>query len=293
VLRVVTVLVVSLKDLTQESLEEQEYRDSILRFYQGNKILDIDNKKKDLEIQCPIKTYTVKSTLNDKAIKRALADRMAECWRTWYKGELELFSQEGSYCHVCYYITFEDKNKEVEDLALFMHTQRPAWSDLTYEKYLTPFATQSTDKVEKKLEYYQKYNQDGVEKAFPDLTTSNDYAVVFVYAKGLSAIDAFLAGKKTELLAGGTFSLLYGGMAMLAGGKLVSLSMTVPFLSAAGPAGWVVLGVGAAGAGMGGLLFWLGAKDDNPDWMSAVILTEYNTDKIQGLGCEIAPARLG
>ncbi len=72
------------------------------------------------DIRCPTQDITIKDNLDNKkgqnAAKKEISKYMDVCWDIYGKGDLELFTDENTYCAICAIFDFEDKDKEIKGL---------------------------------------------------------------------------------------------------------------------------------------------------------------------------------
>ncbi|MBW2966158.1 hypothetical protein KY342_03575 [Candidatus Woesearchaeota archaeon] len=82
------------------------------------------------DIRCPIQDITIKENLDDKkgqnAAKKEISKYINTCGDIYRKGNLDLFTDENTYCAICAISGFEDKGKEIKDLIgediIFLHS---------------------------------------------------------------------------------------------------------------------------------------------------------------------------
>jgi hypothetical protein len=196
---------------------------------------------------------------DQKAIKRKVAEQMADCWYKFDKGESELFEKnwgKDRFCAVCSIIEFEGAadNRKITGFAEYIATEnvKQAYGRGTYADYLTSEKTTDLDKFRKQP---------------LEIDTSKDYGVIFVYDKN-AGLDKFW----------GAVSFGSGaGMVALTTGVIASGTL-LPILPVAGVAALIGTGVGAAVGG--------------PAQYSAVtVLMPYSAQSFDSLNCEHLPVK--
>ena len=107
------------------------------------------------ELQCPVQKIEVKQSQVDNKVARAvIADRMANCWDTFGKGELKPFDKDwlGNgeiICKICDQIKFEDgiKASELNNFRDFLKTTKAVRYGDIYSKFLY-------DNFDEELDYF-------------------------------------------------------------------------------------------------------------------------------------------
>lgn len=225
-------------------------------------------KYKDLDFSEDIKCAPISKEIpykNEKEIMGAVAQNMANCWDMFGEGELELFdmepNQDINYCHLCYYMTFKDKNEKIpiKDFMNFLNTKRMI-SGETYLQYLRGYGT-SEEVVD-----YQKLVEMEKENAI-EIDTSKDYGIYLVYNKK----------KYTSQ----TWNIVRGvGYGFIAAGAIALMPFTGGVSSAVAiTAGGMVIG-GVVGSE---------TSDDSKDWNAFTVLYPHNEETIQRLDCNKLP----
>lgn len=266
-----------------------------------NAQLRINGLEFPTDIRCPARNVLIKEKESDKA-NDLIAKEMYYCWDQYGEGKLNLFTDESTYCAICSFIHV-DTNQPVTGLQDYLtQTQIPDKSGRLYSDYLAGFQTTRAEAVLGAIK-----NEPVVEKNMQSsLPGKNDYAVIFVYAKGNDQIRRVI-NHLTLSTAESKVGLAYGAFAGLgagtaAGGAVATGLMVAGAVGlAAGPPGWVVIGAGAAiGIAGGALTGWVisfFASPKVPEWAAFTVLREWNgadTAKIltDGLGCESLPVQL-
>ncbi|MFH0870022.1 MAG: hypothetical protein V1866_03115 [archaeon] len=232
------------------------------------------------DIYCPTKYYTILAR-NDENVKRFMADEMKSCWGTWGKGRLELFKDDGFYCHICSLVDFKGDQKQVNGLLDYLSTTSIPEGDgqgMTYIQYL---ASKSTEDVDPDLETAISTQQS------PDyMDTSKSYAVIFAYAKGEGAMEKFMEKAGTVVgggIAGGTAGFAVGSVILASKAAAIG---SIGAVAATGGTVLVVIGVGVAA---GAIIGWIASN--HVEWASVTTIEEFNATNLKEMGCEISDVR--
>lgn len=268
ILLVLIVFVFFLIDLKKSSLniiEDTECKSSIRSHIL---ILKATGEASVPDIYCPTKYYTVPAG-KDEDLNHYVAESLKTCWGTWGKGELQLFKEEGYFCHVCSVINFKGKPKKIEGLKDYLiNTPIKPGEDYSYMDYIAGYASEKAHP-----DLINKIKEEG----FADtIDTSKTYATMLVYAKDKAAIKSLL--DSMDVLGLGTTG---GGVTTgLAVGTAIGLTI------ASGGTAVVIAGIVTV---VGGVVGFINA--DNVNWVSLVVFTEYDAPALNKIGCEIAPAK--
>lgn len=72
------------------------------------------------DIRCPTQDITIKEDLDtakgQNTAKSHIIKSMEDCWEIYQKGNVDLFTDENTYCAICAIFDFEDKDKEITGL---------------------------------------------------------------------------------------------------------------------------------------------------------------------------------
>jgi hypothetical protein len=216
-------------------------------------------------IYCPTKYYTLAGK-NDADTKQQLAEALKTCWGTWGKGQLDLFKDEGYYCHMCSVIDFKDKNEKITDFNQYLaNTPIKAGEKTTYTDYLAGYASEGADP-----EVIKAFQEKGSTQV---IDTSKTYATIFLYAKGKSGIKKFLEGMDAL------------GLGTTGRGITTGLITGVVIGIAASSTG-VGIVVGLIGVVAGGIIGFTHA--DDVQWTGVTLFSEYNKDSLKKIGCQIS-----
>jgi len=263
VMIVMLIIVIRTKLLAERIVEDSKCQKDIISH---TLVLKLSREAISSEIYCPTQYYTLPGS-NEADTKHGLAEAMKTCWGTWGKGQLDLFKDEGYYCQICSVIDFKDKTKKVTGFNQYLaETPIKSGDSLAYIDYLAGYASEKADPtVIKNMQ----------EASSQTIDTSKTYATIFVYAKGKSFI------KRVFDYAGGATGTVGGG---LASGLVVGVMVGATIASGGTVA--IVAGVITAAGGILGF-----AYADDVNWASVVLLSEYNKEKLEQIGCQISPAK--
>jgi hypothetical protein len=232
------------------------------------------------EIYCPTRYYTLSGS-DETQTKSELAEAMKTCWGTWGRGKLNLFKEEGYYCHMCSVINFKENDKSIPGFSKYLiDTPVKPGSDLSYMDYLAGYASEKANP-----EFAEQYRNLG---DIGTIDTSKTYAVMFLYAKGNKFIKALLEG----------FGSLTGSTTTAAGGAVIGgVSGAVAGALIAKAAAVIGLGVSTGGAAIVGIavvgvagFIWGATKADNLEWFALTTLQEYDAETLKQIGCEATVA---
>ena len=238
-------------------------------------------------LKCPLNLVDIPSTASKDDIKPILADEMLNCWENFGSGELELFKEPtGKFCHICSHIIVPAKGIELKgtDFLSFLEepvqSTNPQRSGKTYAQLLYP-------KVQNAEKYFSDDQMAELRKsdvAIIDTDKNKDYAMVFWYVKGRSAMENFYAKADAATpglkMAGAGIGLLY------IGGKIIATAG----IAIASFVGWpIALVGGSVFLGGGWIAYILGDyAREPPSWMANTYIVPYDKDTLSSLGCEIA-----
>ena len=217
-------------------------------------------------IDCPTKEPTLSK--KDEEAKFELAEEMRKCWDDFHEGKEPLFTDEGLFCHVCTIADFKDKYGTLENFGDYLAKTKVPNHQYTYTEFLTNQQSKTGASINEEL---------AKEIREASLDKQNDYAVVYVYARGEDAIEEFQKYLNTD--AGNT--VLVSGVI---GGAAVIVMLT--------PVGWVGTGIAAGVAAISFTVSWIAdyfvAQD--VQYASFISLEEYNAENLNKV-CDIMPIR--
>lgn len=237
--------------------------------------------------------------------ERETAEALYKCSDQWWQGkDLLLFEDEGIYCQICSIINYTDDIK-ITDFDLYLANEKLTKGinkgKLTYQQYLTGYESSYADwEVD---QYYEVRSQG---QTSVNLDGNNDYAVIFLYAKGDDSVKKYISSiaavAGSTAVATGTYTA-YTGVAYAAGyfatveGGVIATVLSAPVATSAAlgvsttvATGGLVLIV--AGIGAVALAVSNNYLTDQAAYMSQVVLREYSTDALQSLGCTHLPVTL-
>ncbi len=258
-----------------QSVRQQSFLNTNVRFFSSG-------------LNCPLKRSEISSS-DKSVIKNVLADEMLDCWETFGKGDLELFSgEEGTFCHICSHIIVPDNAKLfqsefLEYLNSTAKTGNPLNNGKTYSQLLSP----SQRDAENFFTGEQLSSLKSSDFSLVDTSQSKDYAVVFWYIKGKDHMKDFFAKARS---ASPGIAVTAGGVGLVAVGIIV-LKVAGGAVSAiiVGTVGWPLVLGGAAVALIGGWIsygIW-GYARESPSWMAQTLIMPYDENVLSNLGCEI------
>lgn len=237
-------------------------------------------------ISCPTRVVNV-SDESDREVLYTIAEEIKWCWDTWGKGEFTLFDQDGTYCHMCSVISFEEQ-RTVPGLFEYLYTTdvRPG---VSYVDYFTPnhVGDRFTDD-----EFIQELRRSPL--AGRDVLGSDmSHVVLFYHVRGEEQLLAWMDGLDQDsagALGTGAVTGLVLGYAAEAG---TVAALSALGLCATGVGCLVVGGVGALAGVSTGLLTGSGASfltyfltNDPPESFSSVIFRPLTPEQIGDLRCE-------
>ncbi|MDP6293212.1 MAG: hypothetical protein QF486_06245 [Candidatus Woesearchaeota archaeon] len=222
------------------------------------------------EFNCPTTEIFIK-TEDPLPIKRTVARAMHSCWDTFGYGKLDLFEGDGVFCHLCSTIGFE-KEQEVKGMLKYLHTAKVR-AGKTYAQSMSP-AFSGTDAALDALG--DQIKQGDV------LDTSQQYAVVFVYARGrgLGELVAHYSKKGLSYGVGGTMIVI--GLKTSAAGLASVFTGVGAAPGLVGIGGGIIISLGGAA-----VIAWnevFGGEDS--DTAAYLQLIPFESEALKGLQCK-------
>ncbi len=214
----------------------------------------------EYEMRCPPEEITIKG--NAEQIKQALARNMLRCWDKFGRGKANLFPNKRAsyekYCVICSYIHFAKKNLKVTGFLDYLMTHKPYPPDTenpkaTYFEIFYGKAPSTEDKT------FAEQHKDSY------IDTSQDYAIMFTYAKKVGYWDKLQA-------------LQVGGLAGGAAGGLTVLAL-------GGPIGWIAMGSFAGMSAIGIFATSIAPWNTEKEWTAGIYLIPFKAEKILELKC--------
>ncbi|MBW3022510.1 hypothetical protein KY308_00210 [Candidatus Woesearchaeota archaeon] len=261
------------KEKTEMSIHKQKCKDAV----ETLALATVRQFTVPATVECPTLNIKIAGdpSIEKQAgiMKKEIADLMAETWDVFGRGELNLFSSSGVYCMPYGIIDFENKKGEIKDFAKYLATAQVPLSGKDYLAYLT----------NGELGNSETYLLSDTGKV---INTSRDYAVVFIYARELGAINNWI-------------NFLGGGESQQ--GSQVAGTIGVGVLGAeVGALGVVLIGGGPVTITLGAVAAGVTATyaavfgGEPPEWYAMVVLTPYDSeDSLKELGCQYFPIELG
>lgn len=217
-------------------------------------------------INCATKEPTLKG--KDEEMKFQLAEEMRKCWDNFHQGKEPLFTDEGLFCHVCSIVDFKDKNGNLEDFPDYLAKTKMPLSQYTYTEFLTNQQSKTGASINEEL---------AKEIREASLDKQNDYAIVYVYARGENAMEKYQKYLNTD-----------AGNTVLVSGVIGTAAVIVMLT----PVGWVGTGIAAGVAAISFTVSWVAdyfVQQDVP-YASFISLEEYNAENLNKV-CDIMPVR--
>lgn len=229
----------------------------------------------------PIRCETVNQTIvskNVEEIKFLMAEDMKSCWKTWKKGQADLYGAEVTDCRVCYLLDFEEKNILINDFQLFLSRTNMPSVDYTYLQYFiseTENEEFSADKAREEKALLQMQSS---------FKTDSKKAVIFYYTKNQNKIL-----ETTELLDTAANNIGMGSALGFIGGAIDSGTTCGFFLS-----GFInnvcinTIHLNKEIHKYTSGLFVAGEEvNDIPSWLSFILIKDYDKAEFEEMGCEI------
>lgn len=222
------------------------------------------------DINCPAERITIKTKYHEEA-KRQIADEMVRCWDNYGKGQIKIFSKEGTkFCAVCSVIEFKRKDEKIEGFPLFTTTKffSRGGQRFTYAEY---FSREAPTKA--LVDYYvQIANQQPFD-------TNEKYAVLFTFYNKRT-----MSGMVWESLKSPSSLLLFSGGMFGPLGPLVGAGIVFYKIDELAKDGKADLErVQAVVAKY--------APSDT-DWIASVMITLLKPENLKTVGCEELPVAL-
>lgn len=248
-------------------------------------ISDIRKGKVAPDITCPTREVIFKSGVKDITIHEELADEMKWCWDTWGNGELVLFNEDGTYCHICSVARFEG-NRQVPGFREYLHEEIVPRTEVTYMEYFSPQYLGTRYMTEEGK--HSRLREEQI------LTTpfemSQDHAIIFYQIRGERQVKDFFIKMSQDAIDRPAAAIGAGGAAFAIGGTIAGgaafVACGVVTLSACW---WISGGVALAAGSMAGIpTAYLAQEiaDDPPHHMALLVFRPLETSDIDSLGCE-------
>jgi hypothetical protein len=245
---------------------------------------------KDIE-NCQTKQVTLKTAdlpsdpeRANNFVKKAVAEEMRLCWQQWGRGQVDLFNEAGSYCHVCAVITTE----QAYDLGVYgqyLETNKSP-TGKTYAEELAVVNTRDASKLSEARQYYTP------------LTTAKPLYVIYWHEKNKQSDKVLqqytgLVGSTTTTvagaLAGGTLAAAgTAGVAILSAKGLALIGIGTGAVASAGTVVTVATATAAGAAVAGGISYAVWRLNDEWWVLSATYLTPEDPNNIYVQRCQEA-----
>lgn len=222
------------------------------------------------EIRCETKFVKVNSA-KQGVTNHYIAESLRGCWKTWQRGELKLFDEDGIYCHVCSVIELQPETGNIENFDDYLATTTMQGTSVTYAGYLLGYESEESEYAPA-IETYKQ-------PAFPRNTA---YATVFAYAKGSNKMKE-LQDKLAVL--GGSMALEGAGAFLFVKAVAIGVGTVV-----GGTVGIIGIGIAAVGVTAYALIAGTDVFDAPAGWRSMVMFIPYTPEAVQAVGCEYTAA---
>ncbi len=226
---------------------------------------------------CDVSFVNIPSSYTDSEIETFVADSMIDCWNTYGRGSTELFHNTGSnyYCVLCSYISFEDKNKKINDFNVFLRDNYVPFYPYTDYSYIEFLANCDLNDCNGDFYSLNLKNNDfssfdsfyntleGNDKYYSVIDTSKNYGVLYLIYEKNALIKKLDALKISSSVAVGSVivaALIPASIPIIAYGAIATVS----------------------GVSSGKVLFDFASKD--PEWNAGVVVLPY--EDVKTLGCE-------
>jgi len=257
---------------TTTDIKAKTARDICKASVRANAALRIGTQEFSSKLEC----FTEERTIDVRApeeTKRQLAKALTDCADQFWQGKLELFSEDGVFCHICSIISFSDKGKTIDGFKQFLFTT-PMSGTTTYAQFLSGYQSANAGVIGTQQQVFQQDTLD----------TSKQYAPVFVYIRGRDKIEHYM--QKVGGYTAGTGILLIGVGLIVKGG----VTFVVSWWTGAGAVAGAVMtisGVVVAGVGLA-IDAWTYLFGGAPtEWMAMTQFVQYQPEALKALGCEM------
>tara|TARA_B100000315_G_C14538109_1_gene569465 strand:- start:784 stop:1710 length:927 start_codon:yes stop_codon:yes gene_type:complete len=220
----------------------------------------------DNSLNCPEVSVTVNKKKDDENYQ-LLADGYYNCVKQFRQGKVRLFNDDGVHCNVCYIFDIQT-DEPLKELGTYLDDHNiPEDTTTSYLEYAQGFTSKRAPNVLKDLDtpLLVKNLDTGMDETVnlkeklgldnAELTPGEQYALVFVYARGTENFKKVIehltlqtpSGKAGAAVGALSFAAFTGGSVGLSTGVVSTLSVIG---IASGPVGWIIIGTGA-GLGLG------------------------------------------
>lgn len=246
-------------------------------------------RKVYLPINCPTTEKHYDASATQEEIRHDIAEEFRLCANRWrLKDGLELFPEEGIYCHYCSYIDFRETNQPLTKLYQYLATKKPKNSKKTYLDLISPELTQDAEQeladVLTRLSLQPGDKTILMQDSYPPNT---EYALLHVYAKG----DASLKKIKEYLLWRTTVGKLAGASGLALGVVATGVSGVAAITILGTPVGWAIgIGVGAGVLVYSSVqaLAYFFTPAAEPEHAQFIFFTPLDKENIKNIGCQYA-----
>ena len=268
----------------------------------------------DRSLNCPTLFFTIDDEKNNEENNQKIANTMYLCAKQFRRGNVELFTNDAVHCNVCYVFDIQT-DAAVTGLTSYLRENTvPEKSGDTYAEYMVGYKTEGAEELLGKLEHELTVTKpagttpEGIDVPEEEtqivpadvidnfiLEPGNQYAVIFIYARGQDNLQKVWRHVTAQTPAGKA-GLAGGGIAFLtfAGGG-TAMAISTPFIAATGPVGWVIIGTGVVVgvAAFAAFEFFTEyfSPDTPPEWASFFVLRDWSESNVRTLlrddiGCD-------
>jgi hypothetical protein len=266
---------------------------------------------------CPTKKETIvgEAKTGEKLnyyIMGEVAERMAKCYNSFYRGEQNLFTgkpnQEINFCATCYHINFTKKDALIGTYEFLEFQAYHGPNRFGSEKYLDIFGDSGFSQQYRSLKREQVEELKALLKDTTAIDSSKDYLIVFRYKKigetEASATIMEMAKAHAESQINLFNNMVMGGAGGAIAAAIVGAGIVVFTVATAGTgiialtaiAGTIVSTVTVSvpigvliGAGVGAALTYnkfRQSDDGQAAWVSSIELIPFERDAMLDLNCD-------
>ncbi len=235
------------------------------------------------EIRCPVRQVEVKGGSEEQL--GVIAEEMRKCWYSFLEGKQRVFKGTGVFCHPCSVLRFKEGG-DLEGLTDYLLTNDIPGGGVSYAAYLSGYSSKDApEEIKQFEEVWDKLLKEN-EESFLSIDRDKDYAVLFLTVHGNKFIkDVSSTYTKKKFLGVSVGLIGKAGLGVMAVGRVVLL-VPIPGFRIIG--GAIMAAGGAISAIPAAILF----EESAPEWLSLVVLTEYNEEALKGLGCSYEPINI-
>jgi len=257
-------------NVTNLLIEKNNCKQSVLAASIDIKGVQFQNK-----IDCPTK-YTLITEKDPEKIKAQIAKSLAYHWDNFGQGKLNIFKKEGKYCVVNEVFDFKEKNKQITGMTRYLFENNVPGTNIRYVDFIAGRSTQMTNYLDDQsiaVKFNQNFDKQSID-------TNKKYAIIF----SQTVAKDWFSNLKDNAGGAGKASIFAGVLGVGAGGAVVG---GICLLVSGGVCVVPMLLYGAVAGGFVGVATFLSGED--PQYVSAIRLIEYDDYSLTTLGCEYLP----